>query len=151
MVQISCPASAKICSKMFVHNWVFITLVDGVHGGREDVKWCMWVTLYEIPLSSPSKSLPKPSDVDWGKKLARESMLGCEFVPRKRREGEDRIILMSLPDKEKPELPSTFVQVGYYSTPWAVLIIIKRAAPHLHLEPPSMSPTHQYIMTGWFS
>ena len=74
--------------------------------------------------------------------------MGCEFVPRKRREGEDRIILMSLPDKEKPELPSTFVQVGYYSTPWAVLIIIKRAAPHLHLEPPSMSPTHQYIMTG---
>ena len=67
MVQISCLASTKMWSKMFVHNWAFITLVDGVDGGREDVKWCMWVTLYKIPLSSPSKSLPKPSDVDWGK------------------------------------------------------------------------------------
>lgn len=154
MVQISCPASAKICSKMFVHNWVFITLVDGVHGGREDVKWCMWVTLYKIPLSSPSKSLPKPSDVDWGKKLARESMLGCEFVPRKRREGEDRIILISLPDKEKPELPSTFVQVGYCSTPMGCRSYYYNES----CPPPPPLGAAQYVTytsvyndSGWFS
>lgn len=136
MVQISCPASAKICSKMFVHNWVFITLVDGVHGGREDVKWCMWVTLYEIPLSSPSKSLPKPSDVDWGKKLARESMLGCEFVPRKRREGEDRIILILI--------KKTWASI-YICSSW--LLLNSMGCPYYHKEscpPPPLGAT-QYV------
>lgn len=80
--------------------------------------------------------------------LARASMLGREFVARKRHEGEDKIILISLPDKEQPELPSTFVQLGCYSTPWAVILIIRmKTAPSPYLELPSTSLTHQYIRT----
>ena len=81
-------------------------------------------------------------------------MLDREFVPKTRCEGKDRIILISLPDKEKPEPPSTFVQLGYCSTPCTVILIIimkTAAAPPPptppNLELPSMSPTQQYIVT----
>lgn len=58
--------------------------------------------------------------------MARVSTLGPEFAPR----GRGEVILISLPDKEKSELPSTFAQLGYCPTPWAAIhILIMQIAP----------------------
>lgn len=55
--------------------------------------------------------------------MARASVLGTEYLPRGRSERKDEVFLISLPDKEKSELPFMVVQIGYRTTPWLAVHI----------------------------